>query len=98
MLIENLSRPGVLPVDGDFVEVTHDNGYVERKHHFFAVISASQARKLEIMKALSDIDAETGSSRAMREALLDLLPAGKGQGLRGREGAAIALRAELATL
>lgn len=98
MQIINISNPGQQPANGDYVEVSHDNGAIERRFFFSVVIPAGQARRAEILAGLAVIDAETGSSRAMREALLDLLPAGKGKGLRGREDAAIALRAELATL
>lgn len=98
MKIENLSNPGKEPLEGDFVEVLHSNGDIERRHHFSFNATATENRKNEIRQRLTDIDLESGTSRALREALIDLLPAGKGNGLRGKETEAAALRAEMAIL
>ena len=34
MMIENLTSPGVDPVDGDLVRITHGNGAIEVKQYF----------------------------------------------------------------
>ncbi|PZP72864.1 hypothetical protein [Agrobacterium sp. MS2] len=34
MMIENLTSPGVDPVDGDLVRITHGNGAIEIKQYF----------------------------------------------------------------
>ncbi|WP_312222561.1 hypothetical protein [Rhizobium rhizoryzae] len=37
MQIENLTKPGVAPVDGDLVRITHDSGTVETKQFWTPV-------------------------------------------------------------
>lgn len=47
-------------------------------------------------RRLAEIDRETGMGRTMREALIDLLPAGKGAFLRAKEAEAANERGKLA--
>lgn len=39
MTIENLTHPGLDPVDGDFIKITHENGMIESKHFWAAAES-----------------------------------------------------------
>lgn len=82
--------PGLLLIqDGVAVEPrtwAHDGaGFVP-----FAIPAAEAAAE-----RLREIDRESGMSRALREALIDLLPAGKGAGVRAKEAEAALERAKL---
>lgn len=38
MQTENLTRPGEPPQDGDFIQITHPNGFIEKKHYWAPVV------------------------------------------------------------
>ncbi len=39
MQIQNITNPGVAPVDGDFIRITYENGNVEEKHYWAPVVT-----------------------------------------------------------
>jgi len=96
MQIENITKPGHTPVDGDEIVITHDNGIKEEKQYWAPVAPPAPTRRDEIIARLHEIDAITDKPRTRRE--LALAKNATKTWLQTLDNEAEALRTELAGL
>lgn len=66
MTIENLTNPGVEPVDGDMIRITHPNGSTEERQYWTYVAPAPEPSGTVVPRSIT-----------MRQARLALLAVGK---------------------
>lgn len=96
MKIENLTNPGVDPVDGDLIRITYPNGSTEEKYYWTPYVNPAPGRKEVILARLVEIDTISDKPRTRRE--LALSKKATKDWLQSLDDEAAALRTELGTL